>query len=202
MWSSKHFALAAMLCCLALPSCGFSPMYGDHGTAAAARASTKSLVEIGNIPDRNGQYLRNQLIDRLYLKGRPADAPYILNIAPLKNNLTNLGIQRDATATRGMLEIYTTITLIDRVSNKPVLTRQERSVGSYNELDNQFATIVSEQSLTDHMLEEMADSIETDLNLFFSRQGTSDPNGITPETAHITAPMPNLPAGPPRIGSQ
>ncbi|MDE1151501.1 MAG: LPS assembly lipoprotein LptE [Micavibrio sp.] len=202
MWSSKYITIAAVLCCLALPSCGFQPMYGDSGTSGAARASTKSLVEIGNIPDRNGQYLRNQLIDRLYLKGRPADAPYVLTLSPLKDNLTNLGIRRDATSTRGMLEIYATMTLTDRLTAKPVLTRQVRSVGSYNELDNQFATVVSEQALKDHMLEELADSITTELNLFFSRQGTIDPANVTPETVHITAPLPTLPATSPRIGSQ
>lgn len=156
--------------CLLLAACGFRPMYGGHGASNTVTASNESAVEIANIPDRNGQYLRNQLIDRLYLEGRPAEAPYVLTVQPLKSNLTNLGIRKDASSTRAMLEMDTAITLTERATGNVVLKRDERAVGSYNELDNQFATLVSEQSLTDHMLEELADSIVTDINLYFTRK--------------------------------
>ena len=175
-FKSSLFKSSAVFLCLVVAACGFQPMYGSHGASKVVTASNESQVEIANIPDRDGQYLRNQLIDRLYLNGRPAEAPYVLSIQPLKSNLTNLGIRKDATSTRGMLQLDTTITLVERATGNIVLKRDERAVGGYNELDNQFATLVSAQSLTDHMLEEISDSIVTDINLYFTRKA----KGTTP----------------------
>lgn len=188
MSSSKT---AAVLLCLALCGCGFTPMYGDHGLAAGVTAAHDSNVEILAIPDRDGQYLRNQLIDRLYLKGRPADAPFILAVQPLKSTQTNLGIRRDATSTRAMQEIDTTITIKERKTGQIVLQREERAVGGYDQLDNQFATLVSEQSVNDHMLEELADSIVMDVNLYFTRRAAEGP-----DVKSVATPAATLQTGP------
>lgn len=161
------FKAALVISCLMLGGCGFKPMYGDH--SAAASMAMESGVEIGNIPDRNGQYLRNLLIDRMYQKGRPADAQYLLTVAPLRTELTNLGIRKDATATRAMLQVSSILTLLDRSTNTVVLERRVRAVGGYNQLDNQFATRVSEHSVSNHMLEELSDTIVTEVSLYLNR---------------------------------
>lgn len=165
MWLSRMAAIFAL--CLALAGCGFKPLYGGHATGAQTVMSSE--VEIGNIPDREGQRLRNLLIDRMYLDGRPASAPYLLTVSPLKATLTNLGIRKDATSTRAMLEVTATMLLTDRATGAVVLERQVRSVGGYNQLDNQFATLVSRESVNDLMLEEMSDTIVTEVALYFSR---------------------------------
>ncbi len=173
LWSR---AVLAALACLWLGACGFTPLYGD--AAAGTEAAVSSNIEIANIPDRDGQYLRNLLIDRLYLKGRPANAPYLLTLTPLKAELTSLGIRRDATSTRAMLQASTTLKLVERATNQVVLERDVRAVGGYNQLDNQFATLVSRESVSDHMLEELSDSIVTEVALYFSRNRPA--TGATP----------------------
>ena len=80
-----------------------------------------------------------------------------------------------------------------------MLTRDIRSVGSYNELDNQFATLVSSQSLAGHMLEELSDDVVTEINLYFSRQGTAVPDAVAPAPAPIV-PLPPAPVAPKQIG--
>lgn len=170
MWLSRLLVVFALA--LVLPSCGFKPMYGESSGVFDASDALESGVEIANIPDREGQYLRNQLIDRLNLKGRPADAPYILTIAPLQTELTNLGIRKDATSTRAMLQVSSKMILTERATGKPVLERDIRAVGGYNQLDNQFATLVSKTSVSDHMLEELADSVVTEIALYFNRERT------------------------------
>jgi len=167
MWSSRIAAGFAL--CLALSGCGFKPLYGSH--SAPAQTAVSSGVEIGNIPDREGQRLRNLLIDRMYLDGRPPDAPYLLTVTPLKTTLTNLGIRKDATSTRAMLQVTATMKLSDKSSGAVVLEREVRSVGGYNQLDNQFATLVSRESVSDHMLEELSETILTEVALYFSRSG-------------------------------
>lgn len=173
MWWSR--AIPALLVCLPLACCGFKPVYGTHGASGLATAARQGGIEIANIPDREGQRLRNFLIDRLYLGGRPANAPFILSVAPLETELTNLGIRKDATSTRGMLQVSTTMTLVARDTNKIVLERSVRAVGGYNQLDNRFATLVAQENLTDHMLEELSDSIVTEIALYLNRAGEDYP---------------------------
>lgn len=150
--------------CILISACGFTPLHtGKDGTVYRAG------IEIANIPDREGQYLRNFLIDRLYQNGRPHDAPYLLSIAPLDKKITNMGIRKDATSTRGQLDITAVMALVEKETGKVLLERQVRAGGGYNQLDNQFASLISENRLTDHALEEIGDNILTELNLYFQR---------------------------------
>jgi LPS-assembly lipoprotein len=199
-WSETFLAPAVPLClclCLALPvaGCGFTPMYADKTDTAGAPgalAVARSTIFIANIPDRNGQYLRNQLIDRLYLDGRPADPAYTLTVTNLQQTTTNLGIRRDATATRAMYELDASMTLKDNASGKILLQRNVRAVGGYNELDNQFATLVSRQNLRDNMLQELSDTIVSQLDLYFDRAPKGDITNVDTVTP-LNHPSPLVP---------
>lgn len=172
MWSGKTPRALALVSLLLLPAgCGFEPMYArPSAEAQKSVAAAYSNVEIANIPDRDGQYLRNALIDRLYLAGRPADAAFVLEFEPLDKTLTNQAVRKDATYTRALMEISTVMRLRDRKSGAVVLERKQRAFGSYNLLDNQFATLSSKESLNDHLLDELADSVQTALALHFHNQ--------------------------------
>jgi LPS-assembly lipoprotein len=194
MWWSRLFAAAL---CLLVAACGFEPMYGDRNSAATA--VNYSSVEIDNIPERSGQYLRNQLIDRLYLDGRPAETVYALRVAPLKTVTTSMGIRKDATSTRAMAETGTTMQLVEKATGKVLLQRDLRATGGYNLLDNQFATIVSRQSVSEHMLEEIADDIVTELGLYFHRAGNNP--GEMPVSIAKPTRSPSVPVTAPAVGS-
>ena len=58
--------LLTSVACLAVVSCGFTPMYGTAFQDGAVVDVRKELahIEISNVKDREGQYLRNALIDR------------------------------------------------------------------------------------------------------------------------------------------
>ncbi|MDP2206202.1 MAG: LPS assembly lipoprotein LptE [Alphaproteobacteria bacterium] len=175
MWSGNGLrTLALVLCCVLPAACGFQPMYAVPDSAAhKSVAANYADIEILNIPDRDGQYLRNALIDRLYVAGRPASARYALEITPLQTTATNQAVRKDATYTRSLMEISTLLRLRDRQSGDVVLDRPLRAQGSYNLLDNQFATIASRDSLNDRLLEELADSIQTTLALHFRAAQTA-----------------------------
>lgn len=164
MWWSRKARLAAALGMAVLPAaCGFAPMYGG----SAAVEANYAAIEISNIPDRDGQYLRNLLIDRLYTRGRPADARYELKIEPLKTVATDLGIQKDATVTRTEIEIDARMALVEKATGKTVLERALHAVSGYDVLDEQYATLVTRQDVKDHVLGELADDVTTALNLYF-----------------------------------
>lgn len=167
MWLFKKYLLPLALCGL-LAGCGFQPMYGKQSGSQTVQDVHRN-IRIENIPDRDGQYLRNMLLDRLNDDGRPADARYVLEVAPLQKEILNQLVRKDATYTRALMKISTTIRLVDTVTGKPVLERKLLSSGSYNLLDNQFATVVSRDSMTDNLLREMSDNIVTAVNLHFTK---------------------------------
>lgn len=167
MWSFKKQFLALGLCVL-LPACGFQPMYGKHADGQSL-AVLHQNIRIENIPDRDGQFLRNMLLDRLNDDSRASDTRYVLEVAPLKKETVNQLVTKDATYTRALLKISTSIRLVDTVYGTTVLERKFLSSGSYNLLDNQFATIVSRDSMTDNLLRELSDNMVTAINLHFAK---------------------------------
>jgi LPS-assembly lipoprotein len=176
-----------------LTSCGFEPMHGTHSNAPAAEAETVSTampdMEVASIPDRDGQYLRNLLMDRLYTRGRPANPPYTLTFSKLVKNIANLGIQKDATATRAQIQISTHMVLIDNNTGKAVLQRDLKTVGAYNLLDDQLSTLMSQQNITDSILQEMRSDAVTELSLYFRRLAASGTaGGMTGGTTTSPAP--------------
>lgn len=168
----------ALLLCLtiSLSACGgFEPMLAAKPDAQMQTGAAMPDIEIGNIPDQEGQYLRNVLIDRLYTDGRPAAALYQLSFSPLLKDIMNLGIQKDATATRAQMQITTQMQLIEKSTGKVVLRRDLKTVGAYNLLDNQLATLVSQRNITESILQEMGDNAVTELNLYFRRKSFQPP---------------------------
>lgn len=151
----------------ALGACGFKPVYGTaahDSTVGTALAN----VQIDPIADRNGQVLRNNLIDRFYTDGRPASAKYRLALS-LAATEEALGIQKDATATRARLRLQASYELVDIASGQVVYRTFSRSVVSFNLVDSQFAVLATRQDAYDRGLTELADDIRTRLSLFFAR---------------------------------
>jgi LPS-assembly lipoprotein len=168
MSSFKLLIAAAAL--LALAACGFEPMYGTDSAESRTVSTALPDIEVASISDRDGQYLRNLLMDRLYQHGRPGEAPYILKFGTLSKNIVDLGIQKDATATRAQIQITAHMDLIDKNTGKAVLQRDLKTVGAYNLLDDQLATLVSQQNITESILQEMRDDAVTQLSLYFRRK--------------------------------
>jgi LPS-assembly lipoprotein len=163
-------ALLAMVACLAITGCGFTPLYAKAEHQDAQVAAGFDQVGIGNIPDQKGQYLRNALIDRFYQNGRPDMPRYHLELTPIAESQTDLDITRSATTTRTQLRLTTTMTLTDTKTGKVLLTRDLFSVNSYNILETQYNTNVSQEYVRENLLDDLARQIEAQLALYFKRQ--------------------------------
>lgn len=114
--------------------------------------------------------LRNALIDRFYRNGRPIDAPFILNLTPIQENLTDLDITRESDSTRTQIRLRTDIRLTERASGQSLLTRRMESVTSYNVLGSEFATRVTREDARRNALADLARQIEQELSLYFARR--------------------------------
>ncbi len=171
-WSK---AITAALLALALPGlggCGFKPVYGTASSAAVApegSAAALSNVSVDIIPDRTGQVLRNLLIDRFYQDGRPQQPAYRLAVG-LTAAREDLGIRKDATATRARLRLVADYQLIDVRTGQTLYRTFSRSIVSFNLLEAQYATLVAEEDAYDRALTELAEDIRTRLALYFQRE--------------------------------
>jgi len=145
----------------------FTPVYGTQGTAdETTMFEGLTEVDIAIIPNREGQFLRNALIDRFYKNGAP-DAPrYILRVNPIGEQTYNFDITIESEATRRQLRLNTKMSLVDTQSKKTVLTRNLLSIASYNVLQSEFSTIVTEQAARDDALNDLARQIELQIKLY------------------------------------
>lgn len=151
-----------------LSACGFTPVYGTRENSVTVERHL-SEVEVGLVADRAGQYLRNALLDRLRSDSNSADLRYFLRVYDLKTEDIGTGVRRDASTTRGEITTTITVELIDKTTGNPVLTRNLHATAGYNRLDNLYATLVSREATEDRLLDELADRIQTELSLYFSR---------------------------------
>ncbi len=145
-----------------LSACGFEPLHG----VKSAQVSPRPAIEIASIPDREGHLLRNRLIDRL---GQPDVAGWQLKISPLEKNIVHLGIRKDATATRAQVQMAALMQLVEKSTGRVMVQRRLNAVGAYNLLDNQLATIVSQQTVVESMLQAMAEDAVTEIDLYLRR---------------------------------
>jgi LPS-assembly lipoprotein len=165
----SRFAVLIFGATLFLTACGFEPLYGGRDTGRAGAEDILAQIDIANIPDREGQYLRNALIDRFYRHGRPSDPLYTLQISPVRETLTDLDITKSSDATRGQLRLSAHMALIERASGQTVLTRDLTSITSYNILGSEFSTRVSEENTRLNALNDLARQIELQTSLYLRR---------------------------------
>lgn len=161
---------------LVLTACGFQPTYGtktfgNDGSSAVVRAELSDIA-VDIIPNRSGQFLRNRLIDYLYKNGYPAAPRYRLSVSKVEENVVEIGIDKDATASRAQLRMNTRFTLYDLQTQKPVLQRTQRATTGYNILSSQFTTYVTEADAREQGLNMLAEQIAAQLELYFARTGT------------------------------
>lgn len=153
-----------------ITGCGFTPIHGKFAHSGNSTVQDSlSGIYIGNIPDREGQYLRNALMDRFYKAGRPVDPAYRLEIDTIDQRKTDLDITKSSDATRAQLRLQSNLKLYDTRTNALLLQRKLMAVTSYNILQSQFTTRVSEQNARENALDDLAGQIERHLALYFKR---------------------------------
>ncbi len=164
--------LSAVGFCFIVSSCGFQPMYGGYSDASGQEQHIRSQltqIHIENIPNREGQFLRNALIDNFYRDGRPSDPLYILKISPIQERIVDLDITKASDTTRSQLHLTANMTLIDAQTHESVLTRKLSAISSFNVLGSEFATRVSEKNTRENALDELARQIELQIGLYLRR---------------------------------
>jgi LPS-assembly lipoprotein len=125
-------------------------------------------IQVSAIEDRIGREVRNNLINRLTPFGAAEEPQYRLDVA-LEQLTTPLAIQLDDRITRFNLTLSASFSLVDLESGTAVYADNVRAVGSYNVVDSEYATVVSEQDAGERAAREISNEIEALLVVFFRR---------------------------------
>lgn len=166
-------SLVLLLVTGTLAACGFQPVYGKYSAAQVGSADMQN-VRIKPIADRMGQQLSNKLVDRMYTTGRPKNTPYELEVtlSPIERSI---GIQKDATATRGELLMAATIVVYDTATQASLYTSTIRTRVAYNILEGQYGNLIARENAYDRALDDIAGEIVSRVALFLNRtSGTTD----------------------------
>jgi LPS-assembly lipoprotein len=174
--------LLAMLCLLT--ACGFHSVYGTRTTGDGAPVSDElNRVAIDNIPDQAGQELRNNLIDAMYGKGRPAQPAYHLKVTVVTGE-EYLGLLANATSTLSEVTSNADYTLTD-ARGKVLLHGTARSVTNYDLFNDQYGTLAAKNSAIARNMSELGEQLVGRLGLYFSERPAE-----TPDSAEPAAPVP------------
>lgn len=168
MWSSDRLSarFGALLAALALlAGCGFQPLYGTTASSGGVTEQYQQ-IRVDPIPDRIGQQIRNFLLDRLNPYGQPARPAYRLVVEPTIS-FTELGIERDETATRALLLLNVQYFLLESATGRQLFSGSARSTNSFNIVDSDFATKSAENDALERAAREVSDAIRIRLGIYF-----------------------------------
>lgn len=149
---------------LLLQACGFEPLHMRHKESPAGHTMIEGL-SIDRIPDREGQILRNYLIDFLdpVHQGAPAHPRQFLEVT-LKKTKATMAIRKDGTTSRYQIILNGDVTLWDQDRKKRLITEKVRAVNSYSvgeiSAGAAYSTNISEKDATHKALRLMAEEIQ------------------------------------------
>ncbi len=155
-----------------LAGCGFHPLYASNadGTAGPAAAGL-AAINVGLIPERSGQLLRQALQERFERSGISQAQRYDLNVS---FNVAGaaIAIQPDSSNAYNRLVGTASYQLIAQDPNRTVLTTgTARAVDGLQVFDQQlFAMQLETEAVTGRVAQAVADEITQQLAAYFEQQ--------------------------------
>ena len=149
-----------------LAGCGFHPLYAPRGP----RDWDADLAAINVLPisDRAGQILALALRENLNPGGVSVDKRWDLQTG-LRVTRTDLGIQTNATATTSEITVYAIYQISER-NGQVVYSNTSSAVGSFDQVNDAYATQVAAESARDRAIREVADDMVLRLAIFVRDQ--------------------------------
>lgn len=162
MWWSRT---ACLLLCSLLTACGFRPLYVSSFDANQLSYPLK----IGTIEDRNGQLLRNYLVDGLIPGGPQKKTLYKLDIV-LSSDTIDIGVGQDKTSKRKQLTMTAALTLKDACHNV-VYSQRTSTLSSYDILTtNYYANDVATHYTEKEAIRMLSNKIRLLISAFIDEQ--------------------------------
>jgi LPS-assembly lipoprotein len=164
--------VAGLIGCLVVSGCGFEPLYGQRQRGVTLTET--SLVAVAPIPERVGQLVRNELIDRLNPLGEP-DRPRYRLVVTSSGRREGLAFQRDLTVTRYNYTLAVSYVLSDGASGSVVLRGQTRAVAAYNVVQSEFSNVIAERDAEARAAREVGEEVALRVAAFLGNREASQP---------------------------
>lgn len=140
---------------LSLVGCGFHPLYTPYN----GRHNTSYPIKIGTIADRNGQVLRNSLVDLLTPEGTPPQPQYFLDVS-LTETISSTGIKKDESTSRKQARLTAKITLKDMKTNKVLYKHTASAINSFSVINqNYYSDLTAQQYAVGEAAQLLAENI-------------------------------------------
>lgn len=161
--------LVILMLALALPGCGFQPMYGAKATVGGESVTQKmATIDIRPIPDRLGQVVRNQLVDAIAPLGKPDRPVYELGLL-VGEEREDVGLRQNAAATRANYRMSAKFELREIATDKVVLTGTTWAETAFDIVQQDYPTVIAQQDAQKRLAVELAEEIKTRIAVFFAR---------------------------------
>ena len=166
------FKISAYVAALAvLAACGFQPLYGSRG--APDTQIEMASIEVGIIKDRQGQQLRNFLLDRINPGGTLQSPNYTLTVV-LTSGKELLAFRKSQFSTRANLNF---VAVFNLKGKNQYLGKNFSGVSkitvSYNILSSHFATLTAEENARTRAVKELSADISNRIAAFVRRSQVS-----------------------------
>ena len=159
--------LPLVVLALLLSGCSLRPLYSGGGSGVVAQSLQS--VQVGPIEGRAGWLVRTALEDRLG-SSRGAAPRYRLEVE-LDDQITGVGIRRDASVTRERRTLRARYRLVDAALGTVLLDATAGSDAGIDVVNSEYATVAAEQTALERLSKELADQIVSRLALYASRTG-------------------------------
>ena len=166
------FRISAYLAALAvLGACGFQPIYGSRATPGTQ--IEMASIEVGINKARQGQQLRNFLLDRINPGGSPQSPNYTLTVV-LTSGKELLAFRKTQISTRANLNFVAVFNLKGKnqyLGN--TFSGTSKITVSYNILSSHFATLTAEENARTRAVKELSADISNRIAAFVRRSQVS-----------------------------
>ena len=148
---------------LLVSACTFQPLYTENNV------DDLTHVKVATIPEREGQLLRNELIDLFVFNASTSKRTYLLIVEPTYST-KDIGVRRDATTSRKESIVSAVIKLKDLSTKKIVHTSTLSAQNSYVVGSrNFFANVITEQEADKQTYRNLAKLIQLDVATYFAK---------------------------------
>jgi LPS-assembly lipoprotein len=162
--------VVALLLVLAACGCGLQPMYagGGNGLVATGLAG----VDVPPIEGKGGWLMRNALVDRFRVGGKPDAARYRLDVR-LDDRLEGLGLLANDTVGRERRTLRARYQLVDLASGAILLDATAGADAGVDVVSSEYATVAAEQTALENLTRVVADRIVTRLAVELRHPGSA-----------------------------
>ena len=150
-----------------LGACGFRPMYQAQGDDPAITQAL-AAISIGDIEERLGQKVRNELLDIITPTGEPASPTYLLQVR-LVEERDDIGLRQDASATRANYRLQAQFRLEEVASATVLIDGSSWAATAFDVVQSDYSTLMAERAAQDRLARDIALEIRNRLAIYFGR---------------------------------